>query len=101
MTEMKLKPALGEQVQYFEPAILKKVGYTTGHDGRGAGPYLALVTNNRGAGLKVCIFFPDYPPFPSLGHVPHKDDATKDQPYWDWTHPTQQARAQKRANDAA
>ena len=94
MTENKLKPALGEQVLYFDPSLPKKVGFGRGHDGRGAGPYLAFVTNDIGSGVALLLALPMATPF--AVRAVHKDDAKGDTAYWDWKDPLQEARATKR-----
>ena len=89
------RPEVGEQVRYFEPSLLKKIGYGRGWGGRGIGPYVAIVTNDLGDGLTLFLLLPMTP-----GHcvekIKHKDDAVNDQPYWDWIDPLQKARAVKR-----
>lgn len=98
MTEMKLKPALGEQVHYFDPSLATKAGFMTGYGGRKTGPYVAIVTNDLGSGLTLALLLPEYQPFSSFKGLPHKDDAQTNQPYWDWKDPLQKGRAQKRAD---
>lgn len=95
-----LKPGLGEQVHYYDPSLVKKVGYNRGHGGRKDGPYLAWVTNDIGVGISILLAFPDYPPF-TIGKLRGKDEvvAGRDEPYWDWTNPLQKARAQKRSDE--
>lgn len=103
MAEMKLKPTLGEQVDYFDPTLATKTGYMDGYGRRRQGPYLALVTNNIGSGLTLCLMLPEYPPFSTAKGLPHRDEVqTRDgdpiHPYWDWKDNLQKARAQKRAD---
>lgn len=98
-------PALGEQVHYFDPKIPGRVGYPNGMRGRGAGPYLAVVVNELVGGqqLDLAIFKPM-----AGGGVenvidvkgPDIERQNKDLPYWDWSSPTQKARAEKRRADA-
>lgn len=97
-----IKPQLGEQVHYYDPNLVKKVGYVGGHSGRKTGPYLAFVTNDLGAGLGLLLCMPGYPPFPAE-KVRSKDevaDQSKGEAYWDWRDPMQKARAAKRAAEA-
>lgn len=79
------KPTVGRIVHYFNPAILGRVGLNLGYDGRGEGPYAALVVNDIGAGLSLLVFFPGLTPIPVSG-VPHLDDIelVKDKGHWDW-----------------
>jgi hypothetical protein len=95
------KPALGEQVNYYDPKLPTKVGYTSGHGGRRAGPYLAFVTNDIGAGLGLLLALPEYPPFPA-DKVRSKEEVgdKPTEPYWDWKDGLQKARAVKRAAEA-
>ena len=93
------KPSLGEQIHYYDPSLLKKVGFGRGYDGRKDGPYLAIVTNDIGAGLALLLCLPMTPPF-SVRVLYNKDDTKRrpDDPYWEWTSALQKARAQKRAD---
>lgn len=90
------KPQLGDQVHIYYPNIHQRVGFTNGHDGRGEGPYLGLVTNERGAGLAVAIFIPPHG-LPDCRRVMGKGESGPGDPYWDWTSPLDKARAVKRA----
>ena len=100
MTDAKPKPEIGEQVNYYDPTLATKAGYATGYGGRKAGPYLAFVSNDIGAGLTLVLMLPEYPPFSSFKGLPHKDDAQPNQPYWDWKSGIQKARAVKRLEEA-
>jgi hypothetical protein len=89
------KPHIGSIVHFYNPKLLTGVGMGQGHEGRGEGPYAALVTNNIHAGLTIAIFFPDII-FHARG-IPHKDDPNTSQSngYWDWKSPADGARAAK------
>ena len=89
------KPRIGSFVHFFNPKLLTGVGMGTGHEGRGEGPYPALVTNNIGNGLHLVIFFPGT--IFDAQQIAHKDgvNANSSNGYWDWAKPTDAARAAK------
>ena len=106
------KPRVGTFVDYFNPKLMQRIGYTAGYGGRGAGPYAALVTNNVGHGVTLTVFLPEVTPL-EFRAVPYQEkdlswspaDGTNipDTPgngYWDWQSPTQAARAAKEIADA-
>lgn len=95
------KPRIGTYVDYFNPKIIFKTGMALGYDGRGEGPYAALVTNNVGNGITALVFYPDWAPL-SYRNLAHKGDANDktENGYWDWQTPIQAARAAKEVASA-
>ena len=89
------KPRIGTFVHFFNPKLLTGVGMGRGHDGRGEGPYAALVTNNIGDGLVLEIHFPGVV-FQARG-IPYKDspNANSANGFWEWATPIEAARAAK------
>lgn len=101
------KPRIGTYVDYFNPRLMQRIGFTEGYGKRYDGPYAALVTNNLGNGLTLLVHMPSVTPM-ELTAVPHKDKAlafvaqdgtnhpaANGNGYWDWQSPTQAARAAK------
>ena len=68
------KPRIGTFVDYFNPRILQKIGFTEGYGKRYDGPYAALVTNNIGNGVVLHVFLPGVTPI-EIADVPHHDKA--------------------------
>lgn len=106
------KPRVGTFVDYFNPRLMQRIGWTEGYGKRFDGPYAALVTNNLGDGLVLMVFMPDAAPAQVVS-VPHKDKApafvstdgtnhpaANGNGYWDWQNPTQAARAAKELSHA-
>lgn len=108
-------PKLGEAIHYHDPKIIGRVGWNTGFRGRGNGPYLATVTNDKTAGdfgrIDLAIFMPqagggvmfvvDVP------YNPIKEDGTRvadiphDSAYWDFADGLAKGRAVKRMQEQA
>ena len=98
MTDTPKKPNMGDQVNYYDPKMTGRVGLTTGWRGRGTGPYLAFVTNEKVEGdkLDLAIMMPQ-----SGGGVMFVvdvgekyetlNDRPADRPYWDWASPLAKA----------
>lgn len=106
------KPRVGTFVDYFNPLLMQRIGFTEGYGKRGAGPYAAVVSNNIGSGLTLLVHFPGVTPM-EFEAVPHKDKAPalvntdgtnhpaqNGNGYWDWQTPIQAARAAKELKDA-
>jgi hypothetical protein len=101
---MTAKPRMGDKVHYYDPKMTGRVGLSTGWRGRGTGPYLAIVTNERleDSKLDIALFLPqagggvifmlDIEEKPFL-----KDDEEAKKPYWDWADTISKARAMKGA----
>lgn len=51
-------PKIGTSVHYYDPTIVLGIGLRQGYDGRGIGPYHAVVTNDLGATVTLMVFFP-------------------------------------------
>jgi hypothetical protein len=107
------KPRVGTFVDYYNPRLMQRIGFTEGYGKRYDGPYAALVTNNLGDGCELTVFLPDVAPMP-LKAVPHKDKApafvsqdgtnhpaSNGNGYWDWQTAVQAARAAKELKDEA
>ncbi len=92
-------PAIGEQVNYFDPKVLTRIGWSSGYGGRMDGPYLALVTNdNLGGGrVDLTVFLPGLPPFVVNRVAGPNTTRTTDEVYWDWKNAAQKARSYKAA----
>jgi len=101
------KPRIGTFVDYFNPRLMQRIGFTEGYGKRYDGPYAALVVNNLGAGCVLMVFLPEVSPM-EIKDVPHKDKApafvstdgtnhpaSNGNGYWDWQSPLQGARAAK------
>jgi hypothetical protein len=103
MTDTHTKPKMGDQVHYYDPKMTGRVGLTTGWRGRGTGPYLAFVTNEKVEGdkLDLAIMMPQSGGgvmfVVDVGEKPEVEvkDRPTDRPYWDWASPTAKARAAK------
>lgn len=92
------KPTVGRMVHFFDPGVVKKIGLTTGYNGRGAGPYAAVVTNDLGSGLELFIFYPGTPGWTAKAVLEKDDEVRKpDEPYWAWPDALAKARAAKAA----
>lgn len=89
------KPHVGSIVYFYNSMLLTGVGMGTGHEGRGEGPYPALVSNDIGDGLSLAVFFPGI--VFHARQVPHKDspNSQSSNGYWDWRTPVEAARAAK------
>lgn len=99
MSEVKTaKPLVGEIVHFYDPPLLKRMGFHEGYGRRGIGPYAALVVNDLGTGLELQVFFPQLQPTFTQSKIPEKSEGTE-KPYWDWTSAIQKARAQKRLKE--
>ncbi len=96
------KPRIGTYVDYYNPRLMQRIGFTEGYGKRYDGPYAALVTNH----------LPEVAPM-EIRDVPHKDKApayaTLDgtnhpgqsgNGYWDWQTNVQAARAAKELKDS-
>lgn len=106
------KPRIGTFVDYFNPRLMQRIGFTEGYAKRYDGPYAAIVNNNLGDGLTLLILLPGVAPM-ELAAVPHKDNApayvstdgtnhpaSNGNGYWEWQTPIQAARAAKEIKDA-
>lgn len=106
------KPRIGTFVDYYNPRLMQRIGFTEGYGKRYDGPYAAVVTNNIGDGLVLMVYLPNVAPM-ELAAVPHKDNApayvstdgtnhpaSNGNGYWDWQTPIQAARAAKEVKDA-
>jgi hypothetical protein len=106
------KPRVGTFVDYYNPKLMQRIGFTEGYGKRYEGPYAALVTNDIGHGLTLTVFMPGVSPI-ELADVPHQAhqpavrtlDGTNHpfqagNGYWDWQSPLQAARAAKEVKDA-
>lgn len=100
-----LKPRVGETVDFYDPKLTDRIGFPRGYEGRGQGPYAAIVVNDLGPGLDLFVMYPaKQPPFVQEKVIkkPETEPAAAElKPYWEWTSATQKARAAKRAADAA
>lgn len=105
------KPRVGAFVNYYNPRLMQRIGFTEGYGKRYDGPYAALVTNNLGDGLVLQVFLPGVVPMEIVA-VPHKEKAPKfasqdgtNHPnasgngYWEWLSSAQAARAAKEVKD--
>ncbi len=101
------KPRIGTFVDYFNPRLMQRIGFTEGYGKRFDGPYAALVTNNLGNGCVLLVHLPGVTPM-EIVDVPHKDKApafvstdgtnhpaSAGNGYWDWQTGVQAARAAK------
>ena len=106
------KPRIGTYVDYYNPRLMQRIGFTEGYGKRYDGPYAALVTNNLGNGCVLFVHLPGVAPM-ELENVPHKDKAPaflsqdgtnhpaqNGNGYWDWQSPIHGARAAKELKDA-
>lgn len=106
------KPRIGTYVDYYNPRLMQRIGFTEGYGKRYDGPYAALVTNNLGDGCVLFVHLPGVAPM-ELEAVPHKDKApafvshdgtnhpaSNGNGYWDWQSQTQAMRAAKELKDA-
>lgn len=102
MAEAVAKPGVTEPIYFYDPELIKKVGFSTGYGMRGAGPYAGLVVNdNRPVDeLDIYVFYPDLQPAFVREKVkckPETGEPTK--PYWDFVNPAQKMRAVKKFED--
>ncbi len=98
------KPRVGKFVDYFNPKLMQRIGFTEGYGKRFEGPYAALVVNNLGAGLTLRVYLPGVSSM-EFEAVVHKDEAVgghdrfgapqAEKGYWDWQSPIEAARAGK------
>lgn len=101
------KPRVGSYVDYYNPRLMQRIGFTEGYGKRYDGPYAALVTNNLGNGCVLFVHFPGVAPM-ELENVPHKEKAPafvsqdgtnhpaqNGNGYWEWQSPIHAARAAK------
>lgn len=105
------KPRIGTYVDYYNPRLMQRIGFTEGYGKRYDGPYAALVTNNLGDGVVLMAFLPGVAPM-ELVDVPHKDKApafvatdgtnhaSNGNGYWDWQKPIHAAQAAKELKSA-
>lgn len=106
------KPRIGTFVDYYNPRLMQRIGFTEGYGGRYDGPYAALVVNNLGNGLVLCVYLPGVAQM-EIADVPHREKApafidtdgtnhpaSNGNGYWDWQAPVQAARAAKELKDA-
>ena len=106
------KPRIGSFVDYYNPRLTQRIGFTEGYGKRYDGPYAALVINNLGAGCVLLVYLPGVTPM-ELEAVPHKDKAptftstdgtnhpaSAGNGYWEWQTGVQAARAAKETKDA-
>lgn len=106
------KPRVGTFVDYFNPQLMQRVGFTEGFGKRYDGPYAAIVANNLGDGLVLKVFPPGIDAM-EFADVPHKDrapafvaldgtnhPASNGNGYWDWQSPIHAARAAKELKGA-
>ena len=87
------KPRVGTFVDYFNPEIMQRIGFTQGYGDRYDGPYAALVINNLGADLVLRVYLPGVNSI-EFSQVPHANDVKTDvrtgkKAYWDWQSPEQ------------
>ncbi len=107
------KPRVGSMVDYFNPRLMQRIGFTEGYGKRQEGPYAAIVLNNLGHGCVLYVLLPGVTPM-EIADVPYKTDApdfvTTDgtnhpaqagNGYWDWQTGVQAARAAKELKDEA
>ncbi len=92
------KPGIGDPVYFYDPELIKKIGFHHGYAMRGDGPYAGLVVNDNRPGdeLDVYVFYPDLQPAfvrEKIRCKPETGEPTK--PYWDFRDATQKARAVK------
>lgn len=66
-------PKIGTPVHYYDPSIVLKIGLTQGYDGRGIGPYHAVVINDQGATATLYVYFPGAGPR-EIKDVEYEDD---------------------------
>ncbi len=105
------KPRIGSFVDYYNPRLMQRIGFTEGYGKRFDGPYAALVVNNLGNGCVLMVHLPGVNPM-EFADVPHKSSAPAfvsqdgtNHPgqtgngYWDWQSPVQAARAAKEVKD--
>jgi hypothetical protein len=106
------KPRIGSFVDYFNPRLMQRIGFTEGYGKRYDGPYAALVTNNLGSGCVLLVYLPGVMPM-EIVDVPHKDKApafvstdgtnhpvSNGNGYWDWQNQAAAMRAAKELKDA-
>lgn len=103
MPDAKPTPLITEMVHFYDPHLVSRIGFAEGYGGMGKGPYAAVVVNNQSEGLDLFVFYPAKQPAfvqEKVRFRPSDEDLAKEavpKPYWDWTSPTQAARAAKRA----
>ena len=101
------KPHIGSFVNYFNPRLMQRIGFTEGYGKRYDGPYAALVINNLGNGCVLLVYLPGVTPM-EIVDVPYKDNAPTfvstdgtnhpaqgSNGYWDWRIAADTARAAK------
>lgn len=98
------KPRVGKFVDYFNPKLMQRIGFTEGYGRRFEGPYAALVVNNLGHGLVLRVYLPGVNSI-EMDDVAHKDEVVaghdrfgspqSEKGYWDWQSPIEAARAAK------
>jgi hypothetical protein len=106
------KPRVGSFVDYYNPRLMQRIGFTEGYGKRYDGPYAAIVTNNIGDGVTLTVHLPGVNPM-ELVAVPHKDKAPafvsqdgtnhpaqNGNGYWEWQSPIHAARAAKELKSA-
>lgn len=90
------KPRIGKFVDYFNPKLMQRIGYTQGYGERAEGPYAALVVNNLGDGLTLLVYLPGVTPM-EMKVVPYAEEPRKgDEGYWEWQTSLEKARAAKK-----
>ena len=106
------KPRIGTFVDYYNPRLMQRIGFTEGYGKRYDGPYAALVINNLGSGCVLLVYLPGVTPM-EIVDVPHKDKApafvstdgtnhpaSNGNGYWDWQNQAAAMRAAKEVKDA-
>jgi hypothetical protein len=105
MPEKTPLPQVGETVYFYDPELIKKIGFGGGYGNRKDGPYAAIVANDLGPGLDLFIIYPERQPAFVREKVPERPaDADKEPPttaYWTWLNNAQKARAVQRAKEDA
>lgn len=94
------KPILGQEVHYYNPEILTRIGWTKGYGGRGAGPYHARVVNDLGSMPTLRVYFPGVQSM-EFENVKEGEPLGKGMGYWEWPSAAAKARAAKQENDDA
>ena len=92
------KPTVGETVHFYDPELVKRIGFHNGYAMRGAGPYAGLVVNdNRPSDeLDVYVFYPDLQPaFVREKTKGKTEEGEPTKAYWDYINLAQKARAAK------
>lgn len=98
MAEDQPKPRVGDPIDFYDPELVKKIGFHNGYGMRGAGPYAGIVVNdNRPVDeLDIYVFYPDLQPAFVREKVKCKpEEGEPVKAYWDFRDPAQKMRAVK------